>query len=139
MDKALAQLTREWLTKDWHDMQTARITANSIAFERTHDVRRLIKQAAVVVSHSPLTLAKRLRRWNRSNRGERLFSCNIAWASIAPLRGRKIKRDGGGSTFLIHFFWCNVEQEGAYFYKCLSDSASTISGAFSMLSSSPLA
>jgi HEPN domain-containing protein len=77
MDKALAQLTREWLTKGWHDLQGARImanaadgpldtaiyhcqqaaeksvkewlTASSIPFEKTHDVRRLIKQAAVVM------------------------------------------------------------------------------------------
>jgi HEPN domain-containing protein len=77
MDEALARLTREWLTKALHDLQTARITANaadgpldtaiyhcqqaaeksvkgwltakSIPFERTHDVRRLIKQAAGVL------------------------------------------------------------------------------------------
>ena len=29
MDEALAQLTREWLTKGLHDLQTARITANA--------------------------------------------------------------------------------------------------------------
>ena len=74
MDEALAQLTREWLTKAWHDLQTARIiagaadgpldtaiyhcqqaaeksvkgwlAASSIPFEKTHDVRRLIQQAA---------------------------------------------------------------------------------------------
>lgn len=74
MDDALAQLTREWLTKAWHDLQAARIiaraadgpldtaiyhcqqaaeksvkgwlAASSIPFEKTHDVRRLIKQAA---------------------------------------------------------------------------------------------
>jgi len=74
MDEALAQLTREWLTKALHDLQTARITAaaadgpldtaiyhcqqaaektvkgwltaSSVAFEKTHDIRRLIKQAA---------------------------------------------------------------------------------------------
>jgi HEPN domain-containing protein len=76
MDEALARLTSEWLTKALHDLQAARITAsaadgpldsaiyhchqaaeksvkgwltaNSIPFERTHDVRRLIKQAAGV-------------------------------------------------------------------------------------------
>ena len=31
MDEALAQLTREWLTKALHDLQTARITANAAA------------------------------------------------------------------------------------------------------------
>ncbi len=74
MDDALAKLTREWLTKALHDLQTARITANaadgpldtaiyhcqqaaeksvkgwltaeSVSFERTHDLRRLIRQAA---------------------------------------------------------------------------------------------
>ncbi len=74
MDEALAHLTREWLTKALHDLQTARITANapdgpldtaiyhcqqaaeksvkswltasSIPFEKTHDIRRLVKQAA---------------------------------------------------------------------------------------------
>jgi HEPN domain-containing protein len=73
MDEALAKLTREWLTKALHDLQTARIvasstdgpldsaiyhcqqaaektvkgwlTANNIAFEKTHDIRRLIRQA----------------------------------------------------------------------------------------------
>ena len=73
MDEALAQLTREWLTKAWHDLQTARITARAtdgpldtaiyhcqqaaektvkgwlsssgVPFERTHDIRRLIRQA----------------------------------------------------------------------------------------------
>ena len=77
MDEALAQLTREWLTKALHDVQTARITANapdgpldtaiyhcqqaaekslkgwltsrSDPFEKTHDIRRLIKQAAGVL------------------------------------------------------------------------------------------
>ena len=29
MDEALAQLTREWLTKALHDLQTARITASA--------------------------------------------------------------------------------------------------------------
>ena len=29
MDKALAHITREWLTKGWHDLQTARITASA--------------------------------------------------------------------------------------------------------------
>lgn len=29
MDEALARLTREWLTKAWHDLQTARITAHA--------------------------------------------------------------------------------------------------------------
>ncbi len=83
MDEALAQLTREWLTKALHDLQTARITAQApdgpldtaiyhcqqaaekslkgwltsgnIPFERTHDLRRLIRQAASVFSalHSP--------------------------------------------------------------------------------------
>jgi HEPN domain-containing protein len=74
MDEALAKLTREWLTKALHDPQTAPITANaadgpldtaiyhgqqaaeksvkgwlaakSVSFERTHDLRRLIRQAA---------------------------------------------------------------------------------------------
>jgi HEPN domain-containing protein len=74
MDEALDDLTREWLTKALHDLQTARIianapdgpldtaiyhcqqaaekslkgwlTANSNPFEKTHDIRRLIKQAA---------------------------------------------------------------------------------------------
>ena len=74
MDEALAQLTREWLTKALHDLQTARITADAadgpldtaiyhcqqaaeksvkgwltasgISFERTHDIRRLIGQAS---------------------------------------------------------------------------------------------
>jgi HEPN domain-containing protein len=74
MDDALAKLAREWLTKALHDLQTARITANaadgpldtaiyhcqqaaeksvkgwltakSVSFERTHDLRRLIRQAA---------------------------------------------------------------------------------------------
>ena len=73
MDEALAKLTREWLTKALHDLQTASIvassmdgpldsaiyhcqqaaektvkgwlTANNIAFEKTHDIRRLIRQA----------------------------------------------------------------------------------------------
>ena len=77
MDEALAQLTREWLTKALHDLQTARIIANapdgpldtaiyhcqqaaekslkgwltarSDPFEKTHDIRRLIKQAAGVL------------------------------------------------------------------------------------------
>ena len=77
MDEALAQLTREWLTKASHDLQTARITAgapdgpldtaiyhcqqaaeksikgwltaNSVVFERTHDIRRLIRQAIGVL------------------------------------------------------------------------------------------
>jgi HEPN domain-containing protein len=74
MDKALVSLTREWLTKDFHDLQTARIvstvpdrpldtaiyhcqqtaekamkgwlTATGIAFEKTHDVRRLVRYAS---------------------------------------------------------------------------------------------
>lgn len=74
MDKALANLTREWLNKALHDVQTARITANAadgpldtaiyhcqqaaeksvkgwltaknVLFEKTHDLRRLIRQAA---------------------------------------------------------------------------------------------
>jgi HEPN domain-containing protein len=77
MDEALAQLTREWLTKALHDLQTARITAqaadgpldtaiyhcqqaaektvkgwltaHNMAFEKTHDVRALIRQAAGVL------------------------------------------------------------------------------------------
>ena len=77
MDEALAQLTREWLTKALHDLQTARITAgapdgpldtaiyhcqqaaektvngwltaNNIAFEKTHDIRRLVRQALEVL------------------------------------------------------------------------------------------
>jgi HEPN domain-containing protein len=77
MDDALARLTSEWLTKGWHDLQAARITSNAangpldiaiyhcqqsaeksvkgwlvarnIPFEKTHDVRRLIKQAAAVL------------------------------------------------------------------------------------------
>jgi len=74
MDEALAKFTREWLTKALHDLQTARITAgavdgpldtaiyhcqqaaekalkgwlssNNLSFEKTHDIRRLIRQAA---------------------------------------------------------------------------------------------
>lgn len=74
MDEALAHLTREWLTKALHDLQTARITANAPdgpldtaiyhcqqaaeksvkgwltasnrPLEKTHDLRRLVKQAA---------------------------------------------------------------------------------------------
>ena len=77
MDDALAKLTREWLTKALHDLQTARINANAVdgpldtaichcqqaagksvkgwltssqaAFEKTHDLRRLIRQAAEVL------------------------------------------------------------------------------------------
>ena len=77
MDEALAQLTREWLTKALHDLQTARITAgaaggpldtaiyhcqqaaektvkgwltaNNVEFEKTHDIRRLIRQAVEVL------------------------------------------------------------------------------------------
>ena len=77
MDEALAQLTREWLTKALHDLQTSRITAgatdgpldtaiyhcqqaaektvkgwltaNNIAFEKTHDIRRLVRQALEVL------------------------------------------------------------------------------------------
>jgi HEPN domain-containing protein len=73
MDEALAKLTCEWLTKALHDLQTARITANAadgpldtaiyhcqqaaeksvkgwltaqnVSFERTHDLRLLIRQA----------------------------------------------------------------------------------------------
>ncbi len=73
MDEALVHLTREWLTKALHDLQTARITAaapdgpldtaiyhcqqaaekslkgwltaKSNPFEKTHDLRRLVKQA----------------------------------------------------------------------------------------------
>ena len=74
MDEALARLTREWLTKAAHDLQNARIvgavpdgpldtaiyhcqqaaekavkgwlTTEGVALERTHDLRRLIRQAA---------------------------------------------------------------------------------------------
>ena len=77
MVEALAQLTREWLTKALHDLQTARtntnapdgpldtaiyhcqqaaekslkgwLTARSDPFEKTHDIRRLITQAAGVL------------------------------------------------------------------------------------------
>jgi HEPN domain-containing protein len=77
MDDAIAQLTREWLTKASHDLQNARIvsgvvdapldtaiyhcqqaaeksvkgwlTANYAAFEKTHDLRRLMKLAAGVL------------------------------------------------------------------------------------------
>ena len=77
MDEALAQLTREWVTKALHDLQTARITAgatdgpldtaiyhcqqvaektvkvwltaNNIAFEKTHDIRRLVLQTVEVL------------------------------------------------------------------------------------------
>jgi HEPN domain-containing protein len=77
MDDAAAKLTREWLTKAWHDLQNARIvsaavdapldtaiyhcqqaaeksvkgwlTASQTAFEKTHDVRRLMKLAAGVL------------------------------------------------------------------------------------------
>jgi len=77
MDEALARLTGEWLTKGLHDLQAARITATaadgpldvaiyhcqqaaeksikgwlaskSIPFERTHDIRRLVKQAAIAL------------------------------------------------------------------------------------------
>jgi HEPN domain-containing protein len=73
MDEALASLTREWLTKAAHDLENARIvsavpdgpldtaifhcqqaaekalkgwlTAQSIALEKTHDVRKLVQQA----------------------------------------------------------------------------------------------
>jgi HEPN domain-containing protein len=73
MDDALCKLTREWLTKALHDLQNARITANAVdgpldtaiyhcqqaaekavkgwltasqsAFEKTHDLQRLIRQA----------------------------------------------------------------------------------------------
>jgi len=76
MDEALAQLTREWLTKALHDLQTASITARaadgpldtaiyhcqqaaekalkgwlaamSVSLEKTHDVRRLIQRAAAM-------------------------------------------------------------------------------------------
>ena len=69
MDEALSKLTREWLTKALHDLQTARITAGAVdgpldtaiyhcqqvaektvkgwltvrdvSFEKTHDIRRL--------------------------------------------------------------------------------------------------
>jgi HEPN domain-containing protein len=74
MDEALARLAREWLTKALHDLQTARITAgaeggpldtaiyhcqqaaeksvkgwltaSNVVFEKTHDLRRLVRQAA---------------------------------------------------------------------------------------------
>jgi HEPN domain-containing protein len=74
MDEALAKLTREWLTKALHDLQTARITASAadgpldtaiyhcqqaaekslkgwlaasnIAGGKTHDLQQLIRQAA---------------------------------------------------------------------------------------------
>jgi HEPN domain-containing protein len=77
MDEALARLTAEWLTKALHDLQAARITADaangpldvaiyhcqqaaekslkgwlaskSIPFEKTHDVSRLVKQAAQII------------------------------------------------------------------------------------------
>lgn len=80
MDESLAQFTREWLTKALHDLQTARITANAadgpldtaiyhcqqtaeksvkawltakdVPFERTHDLRRLIRQASCLNSHN---------------------------------------------------------------------------------------
>ncbi len=73
MDEALAQLTREWLTKAAHDLQAARIlggapdspldaaifhcpqaaenvlkgwlTASDVSFEKTHDIRRLVRLA----------------------------------------------------------------------------------------------
>ena len=73
MDEALVLLTREWLTKAAHDLEAARIvgatpdgpldaaifhcqqtaekalkgwlTAREISFERTHDIRRLVRQA----------------------------------------------------------------------------------------------
>lgn len=76
MDEAISRLTREWLTKALHDLQTARITANAaggpldtaiyhcqqaaekavkgwlaardVSFEKTHDLRRLIRQAAAL-------------------------------------------------------------------------------------------
>ena len=76
MDEPLAKLTREWLTKSLHNLQTARmigspsddlldtaiyhcqqsaeksvkgwLTAKSVTFEKTHDIRRLIKQTAAV-------------------------------------------------------------------------------------------
>jgi HEPN domain-containing protein len=78
MDEALSRLTEGWLTKALHDLQSARImsnaadgpldiaiyhcqqtaeksvkgwlTAKSTPFERTHDVRRLVKQAAMVLA-----------------------------------------------------------------------------------------
>ena len=74
MDEALTSLTREWLTKAEHDLRNARIVSTvddgpldtaiyhcqqaaeksvkgclaalGIPFEKTHDVRRLIQQAA---------------------------------------------------------------------------------------------
>ena len=86
MDDAIAQLTREWLTKASHDLQNARIvsgvvdapldtaiyhcqqaaeksvkgwlTANYAAFEKTHDLRRLMKLAAgVLPGFSQFTVA----------------------------------------------------------------------------------
>ena len=77
MDDALAELTHEWMTKAWHDLQTARITsgapggpldtaiyhcrqaaektvkgwltAQNVPFEKTHDIRRLIRQTVGVL------------------------------------------------------------------------------------------
>ena len=77
MDEALTKLTREWLTRALHDLQTSRITANAVdgpldtaiyhcqqaaekavkgfltanhvCFEKTHDIRRLVRQAAEVL------------------------------------------------------------------------------------------
>lgn len=77
MDEALAKLVREWLTKALHDLQTARIVANAVdgpldtaiyhcqqaaeksvkgwltadnaVFEKTHDIRHLVRQAAGVL------------------------------------------------------------------------------------------
>lgn len=77
MDESLAKLTREWLTRALHDLQTSRITANApdgpldtaiyhcqqaaeksvkgwltarqVSFEKTHDIRRLVRQAVEVL------------------------------------------------------------------------------------------
>lgn len=86
MDEALAQLTQEWMTKSLHNLQTARIvadslngpldtaiyhcqqaaekavkgwlTSQSVTFEKTHDIRRLVKQAEKIESNfSRLTAA----------------------------------------------------------------------------------
>ncbi len=76
MDEALVRLAKDWLTKAWHDLLTARIVAQAedgpldtaiyhcqqaaeksvkgwlafkrIPFEKTHDIRRLIELAAPV-------------------------------------------------------------------------------------------
>ncbi len=78
MDEALAKLTQEWMIKSLHDLETAHIIADSlngpldtaiyhcqqaaeksvkgwlaaksVEFEKTHDIRRLVKQAGQVLS-----------------------------------------------------------------------------------------